>query len=206
MLALFNRYRNGLTSFSTSRFNLPGWCLLAIVSYAIARALQFWLDASYAASQFPVPFYTGQTTFNAAELKSYYEVLLEKGTMDIYIRTQLIDYVFMLGTFVSFFCLSSAVMRSLKHLSLAKWITAVALFFVWFSPLAAVMDALENLVSFVMLSNPEDFANWLVYPYSGFAVIKFGIFALSYLWYLLAVLLVLCMTLYNGVARATTRA
>jgi hypothetical protein len=57
------------------------------------------------------------------------------------------------------------------------------------APLAAVADLAENLVSFVMLLQPQDFADFLVYPYSSFAVIKFALFALTYLWAAVAILL-----------------
>jgi hypothetical protein len=37
------------------------------------------------------------------------------------------------------------------------------------------MDALENLTSFVMLADPQGFADLLALPYSGFAVVKFAL-------------------------------
>ena len=56
-------------------------------------------------------------------------------------------------------------------------------------PWNAGMDVLENAVSFVMLSNPTGFADWLVVPYSSFAVAKFAICAIGYLWIITALLL-----------------
>jgi len=51
------------------------------------------------------------------------------------------------------------------------------------------MDVLENLVSFVMLSNPTGFADWLVVPYSSFAVAKFAFYLIGYIWIVAALLI-----------------
>jgi len=186
MTSLFMRYKASLQNFALQRFSITGWWLLAALAYAIARLLQFWLDGSYAASRFPVPFFVGQTTFDAIELKGYFAVLVQQGTLGIFARTQIIDYAFMAGTFVSFYCLASALMRTVKRVFSGRVMRSIALVFVWLSPLAAVMDALENAVSFVMLANPLGFYDWLVYPYSSFAVIKFALFALTYCWAIVA--------------------
>lgn len=191
------RYRTGLTHTATSRLNLWHWWLLAIATYALARAAQLWLDANYAASGFPVPFYIGQTTFDAAELKDYYQVLLDKGTLGQFVKTQIIDYGFMAATFTSFFCLCAALLRSLTALAAPAFSQTIARFFVWFAPLAAVFDAIENGISFITLMNPQNFADWLVYPYSSFAVMKFAVFSLTYLWVLIAVVIILGVVLWN---------
>ena len=47
--------------------------------------------------------------------------------------------------------------------------------------LGAMCDAIENGWSFVMLANPTDFADWLAFPYSGFASVKFALIALAML-------------------------
>ncbi|SMF56385.1 hypothetical protein SAMN02745866_03610 [Alteromonadaceae bacterium Bs31] len=202
---LHSSYRHALIHLAQTRLNLLAWWLLAIVTYIIARLLQTWLDAAYLASEFPVPFYIGQTTFSAPELKSYFQVLIDKGTLGLFIKTQLIDYVFMIGTFVSFFCLSTAVMRSVKAVKLHPWMLSIGVFFVWFSPLAAVFDALENLVSFVMLRKPLEFADWLVMPYSSFAVAKFSVFISTYLWCLVAMGTVLLVIAYRGTMLAVRK-
>ena len=67
-------------------------------------------------------------------------------------------------------------------------------------PWNAGLDVLENAVSFVMLSGPTDFANWLIVPYSSFAVAKFAIYAIGYLWIVTALLIKLSH--FVGVKRA----
>ena len=155
------------------------WWGIAIALLTIRQFTQIWLDGLYVDSQFPVPFYIGQTTFNAEELKGYYAVLVSKGTLDNYFWVQMADYLFMVTVFVSFFALMTAVYRSLPN---AKWLKDLTWVMVLIAPTSALFDAVENLVSFFFIANPQGFADWLVYPYSSFAVIKFTIFILAYLW------------------------
>lgn len=162
-----------------ARFTTWQWWVIALTTFVICRLTQVWLDGLYVQSLFPVPFFVGQTTFDAAELQSYYAVLLEKGTLDKYFWVQMADFVFMATVFVSFFALMAAVYRSLPQI---HWLRSIAQAMVFIAPMAAIFDALENAVSFVFIANPQDFIDWLVYPYSTFAVIKFAIFVLAYLW------------------------
>ena len=87
-----------------SQLNPGYWWLMALIGLVVARLVQaLWLDPSYVASQYPVPFYVGQMTFDAVELKSYYQVMLDKGTMPVYWLTQCIDFVFIACTYLAFF-------------------------------------------------------------------------------------------------------
>src|SRR5690606_32700202 len=156
----------------------------ALIGLIVARLVQMlWLDPAYVASQYPVPFYVGQTTFNALELKSYYQVMLDKGTLPLYWLTQCIEFGFIACTYFAFFTLSRSVFHSIKRVAphAARW-QKLAAWMCFIAPLAAVFDALENILSFVLLLQPTNFPDVLVYPYSSFAVIKFLLFALTYLW------------------------
>jgi hypothetical protein len=159
------------------------WWLVAIVGFAIMRSTMAWLDGLYAASQFPVPFFIGQTRFDGEVVKGYYAVLMELGTFDKYVGVQIADYAFMVTVFIFQFCLAIAAYRIAPPLSFMK---AIGKAMIFIGPMCAVCDALENAVSFVMLANPLEFANWLAIPYSTFAVVKFGIFGLAYLWAIVA--------------------
>lgn len=183
-----SRYASASARIATRLTAIQWWCL-AIPLLVIRQLTQNWLDGLYTLSQFPVPFFIGQTTFNAVEVKGYYAVLLELGTFDRYIWVQIADYAFMVTVFISFFALMAAIYRSLpKHKALQTFARAMLVI----APLAAGFDAIENAVSFVMLANPTGFADWLVYPYSSFAVIKFAIFVISYLWALVALVIMAC--------------
>lgn len=175
----------------SSQLALYAWWALALLGLVGARLVQiFWLDPAYVDSQYPVPFYVGQTTFNAAELKGYYQVMLDKGTLPLYWLTQWIDFVFIACTYGAFFALSQSIYHSIKRLlPRAGRVQTIARIICFIAPLAAIADFAENLVSFVMLLQPQNFADALVYPYSSFAVIKFALFALTYLWAAVAILL-----------------
>lgn len=178
-----------------SHYALWRWWLVAIAGLVTARFVQlFWLDPAYTQSQYPVAFYVGQTTFNATELKGYYQVMLDKGTLSQYWLTQCIDFVFIACTYWAFFALTQSIFHSIKRLqpSALRW-QAVAKFCCFIAPLAAVADMAENLVSFIMLLQPVSFLDMWVYPYSSFAVIKFALFAFTYLWSVLAGLALLLM-------------
>lgn len=178
-----------------SPFALWGWWLLAITGLITARLVQmFWLDPAYAQSQYPVPFYVGQTTFNASELKGYYQVMLDKGTLPQYWLTQCIDFVFIGCTYWAFFALTQSIFHSIKRLQPRAWRwQAVGKICCFIAPLAALADMAENLLSFIMLLQPVNFLDIWVYPYSSFAVIKFALFALTYLWSGIAALALLFM-------------
>lgn len=177
-----------------TRFSTLQWWGIALITFIICRLAQVWLDGLYVQSQFPVSFFVGQTTFDAAELKSYYAVLLEKNTLAKYLWVQIADYAFMLTVFVSFFALMAAVYRSLPQI---RWLKMIAWTMVFIAPMAAVFDGLENAVSFLFIANPQNFSDWLVYPYSTFAVIKFVIFVISYLWIISGI----AISLVNQVVR-----
>lgn len=165
-----------------------GWLwAAALVSFIISKWIQLeWLDKSYVASKFPVPFYVGQTTFNAQETKSHYQFMLDQGTLGIYYQTQLIDFAFIAASFVFTLMVMAAIYKSFKKTSslrkFAWWMLVIM-------PFAAVMDALENGVSFFMLANPTGFPDWLILPYSSFAALKFILFATGYLWIIIAIIL-----------------
>ncbi|MDR7088919.1 hypothetical protein [Cellvibrio fibrivorans] len=182
---MFNTLTHFATRLAQSLTPLQWWCI-AIVLVVIRQLTQVWLDGLYVDSQFPVPFYIGQTTFNAEELKGYYAVLISKGTLEDYFWVQMADYLFMVTVFVSFFALMTAVYRSLPNV---KWLKDLACVMVFIAPTAALFDAVENLVSFFFIADAQGFADWLVYPYSSFAVIKFAIFILAYLWAIVGLLI-----------------
>ena len=190
-----------------NQYALWRWWLLAITGLVIARLVQmFWLDPAYAQSQYPVPFFVGQTTFNAAELKGYYQVMLDKGTLPLYWLTQCIDFVFIACTYWAFFALTQSIYHSIKRvLPKALHLQAVAKACCFIAPLAAIADAAENLVSFIMLLQPVTFLDFWVYPYSSLAVIKFAIFALTYIWAAISILALVVILALRGIQQMVTK-
>lgn len=173
-----------LRMYADTRHSLWLWWLLAAITTLVSQFTMAWLNDMYSLTQFPVSFMEGQTTFNATLLKSYYAVLLEKQTMAKYVQVQVADYLFMMTVFVSFGLACIAAYRSLPEHHLCKnfaWAMVII------APQTATLDAIENAISFVMLRDPQGFANWLVYPYSSFAVAKFFLFTFTAVWVLLAI-------------------
>ena len=75
-------------------------------------------------------------------------MLLDNNTLDLFWQTQLIDFVHILATFVFTFVVTAVVYKTLEF---SPSLQNFAWLMVLLMPLNAVMDALENLVSFVML-------------------------------------------------------
>ena len=180
---MLERFKSALDKKSSA---LRLWAL-SIVVFVISKLIQTqWLDKSYADSEFPVPFYEGQTTFDALETKRHFQVLLDHGTLDMFWQTQLIDFVYIFATFVFTVLVMAAIYKMLAYstsLQRFSWLMLLLM------PLNAIMDVLENLVSFAMLANPTGFADWLVIPYSSFAVAKFALYLIGYIWIVVAVLI-----------------
>lgn len=145
------------------------------------------LDKSYAASQHPVDYATGQTTFSGPMIKTYYAHMESAGTLDIYRTTQMIDFGFLallgvLGLLIA--CLFARLGRE------ESWARTIGMLAGLSIVVGAIMDALENLMSFVLLADPSGFADWLALPYSAFAVAKFGFITLGMFGILLCILFV----------------
>lgn len=144
------------------------------------------LDASYAASNHPVDYATGQTAFSGPVTKGYYAYMQEAGTLDIYWQTQLIDFGFIAAMFALGLLLSTMVGRFAPE---GSWGRKAALLAGLMVMSGALCDACENLISFVMLANPQGFADWIALPYSAFAAVKFALIAGGMLTLILALLL-----------------
>lgn len=161
-----------MTSLFTAPTRLP---LLAhgaatLAAFGLFQMAKARLDASYAASGHPVDYATGQTTFDAAQIKGYYAAMEAQGTLDVYVRTQIIDFGFILGVALFGWLLGTLLARGDWR---GRWGRRLGLGTAACALLGAGMDSAENLISFVMLADPQGFAGWLALPYSGAAVAKF---------------------------------
>lgn len=136
------------------------------------------LDRSYAASNHPVDYATGQTSFDGGVIKGYYAQMEAAGTLDVYVTTQLIDFGFILGMM----CIALFVCTLIARLARQGSFARKAGLFAGVSILAgALCDAIENGISFIMLADPAGFADWLALPYSAFASVKFALITLGML-------------------------
>ena len=136
------------------------------------------LTSLYNQSKFPVPYFVGQTSFDAEKIKAWYGEMINQGTLEIYIQTQNFDFVFILTVIAMGFSIWGLVLRLFpQNTFFRRNILSLSLFL----PLAGLFDILENLTSYIMLANPLGFADWLAYIYSGFAVLKFGAWSIALL-------------------------
>lgn len=141
----------------------------AVVGLGVANAV---LNHLYAASGHPVDYATGQTSFSAERIKGWYGEMAAGGTLDVYLATQLFDYVFILtvlatGALGATFLARKSVGRCRAA---ALWAAAML-------ATGAGLDAIENLISFVMLADREGFPAYLAVAYSSIAVAKFAFIA-----------------------------
>jgi len=162
---------NYITTLTTRRH-----AAAAGASFVALGAMNAALNASYAASNHPVAYAEGQTTFDGARIKGFYATMDQAGTLDIYTWTQILDFGFIAAVALVGICIGSLLRRvnrpGSRSAQAGRLMTIAAL-------AGASFDALENVVSFVMLAQPQSFANWLAIPYSTFAVIKFGFISVA---------------------------
>lgn len=156
--------------------------LKLVVLALMAFAFNYWasttLTASYIESRFPVPYYVAQLSFNPEQLKAWYSTLQTMGTFDVYVLTQHIDSLFILSTLLLHCFALVLISRLFAAASKGRKTMVVCALL---SAIAPISDQLENLVSYVMLANPANFADELAYIYSSFAAIKFAFFVFAYI-------------------------
>lgn len=153
-----------------------------VVISLMAFAFNFWatelLNASYAASGFPVPYWQAQLSFDHVKLKAWYGGLVAKGMLDKYVATQNIDFVFIASVLLLHTSALLAISRFLPAQSKSRLLMVWASLLAIIAPLA---DGIENGVSYIMLANPAHFEPRLAIVYSSFAAIKFGMFTFAYI-------------------------
>jgi hypothetical protein len=129
-----------------------------------------WATALYVRSGFPPAVIEGQLAFDPDAYRAWYAVLIEKGTLPLYVRTQWVDFLF-IGALLSALCVGHLLIA--KAQPDARW-RKLALTLAVLGPAIAASDALENIVTLTMLSNPADFAPRLGYFASAFSAVKWS--------------------------------
>jgi hypothetical protein len=95
--------KNVIGKFRNSRIGIQ--ILLSTISFMFYGYSSALLDSSYKASRFPVQYYTAQTSFSGAKIKMWYQSMINAGTFDIYFKTQLIDFFFIVSAAIGGFCI-----------------------------------------------------------------------------------------------------
>jgi hypothetical protein len=160
-----------------SNFSLVQWSLIALAALLFNLWATHELNAAYAASGFPVPYWQAQLSFDHLKLKGWYASLIEQGSLGLYFHAQYVDFAFI----ASVLLLHVAVLVVVARLHpTASRSSRIMLWAALLSALAPIFDALENLVSFVMLANPVAFEPSLALIYSTLAAGKFAMFTFAY--------------------------
>lgn len=148
------------------------------------------LDVSYAASRHPVDFATGQLAFDAKLIEEYYAHMMEAGTLHIYWQTQFLDYGFIAAVMIVSL-LSGALAARLggKINVMGVWSWRLGCAAAIFGVSGAAFDALENLISFGMLTRPDAIAPALAVIYSTAAAAKFVLLSMAMIALFLALLI-----------------
>jgi hypothetical protein len=161
--------------------NTPETLTLGLLTL-MAFVFNYWasttLTASYIASKFPVPYYVAQLSFSPEKLRAWYSTLIELGTFDVYLKTQHFDSLFILSVLLLHGFALVLISRLFAADSKGRKILVICALI---SAIAPISDQLENLVSYVMLANPDSFASILAYIYSSFAATKFAFFVFAYI-------------------------
>lgn len=146
------------------------------------------LNNLYTASNFPVPYAEGQTSFSGTQVKEWYGVMTEAGTLDTYLGTQLFDYVFIAAMMTFGFLASSLITRLTSGPGRAASITnRIARCARLLIPAGAAFDAIENLLSFPMLAQPAAFNDAWAIAHSSAAVVKFALIGTGFVALLVSV-------------------
>lgn len=152
---------------------------LVVLGFAAQRVTQTVLDGFYARSGYPVPYYEGQLSFSADKLAGWYSAMRDGGTLDVYWQTQFVDFAFIAATLLFFTALLSAVARAFPPHTRAR---RFAHGMIWLGVAAPAFDVLENLLSFLMLPDPDAISPAIALLYSTAAALKFACFIAVYLW------------------------
>lgn len=157
---------------SLQRASLGHHGLAALGTLVLLASQSALLNWSYAASNHPVGFAEGQTTFSATKIKGFYAVMQEAGTLDRYWQTQLLDFGLIIAMAVSGIAVGTFAARLNAPQSIFARAARLAALLICGG---TIFDSIENLLSFVMLAQPQGFPDWLALPYSTAAVIKFAL-------------------------------
>ncbi len=163
---------------SIKKLSLPVLLIATGASAILQTIAQAVLNTFYDRSGYPVPYYVGQTSFDAAKLEGWYASMEAAGTLDVYRQTQLVDFAFIAATALLHVSLLVLVARLLPE---GPWRRA-GLVAVVIGLLAPAFDVLENLMSFIALAEPTQVAPAVAVVYSSFASLKFLCFFAVYLW------------------------
>jgi hypothetical protein len=177
----------------------------AVIAFGGFQWIKARLDASYVASRHPVDYATGQLAFDAREIGGFYAHMIDAGTLHIYWQTQFIDFGFIaavMSVSVLFGTLAARLGGQINRPGLWGWRLGLAAATIGVA--GATLDALENLLSFGMLANPQAIPQLLAFAYSSAAAVKFVLLTTAMAVLLLAILAGLAGRIQSAVKSSGT--
>ncbi len=129
-------------------------------------------NAWFAKSDIGEELFAVQLAFDPDVIREQYARLVAQDTLDTYVQTQVLDYLFITGLAAFGWLLHRLIARA--HVPGSRW-HRVARFGGLLVVTSAAFDALENLVAFAMLADTTGFPDVLAPIYSTLAAVKWTI-------------------------------
>ena len=158
--------------------------LLLISSIILYLIIYPILNYYFIISNYPVSIFESQLSFSGAAIKSHLRTM-SSAEIDLYRTTQQIDYLYMLAYGTLYFSLSLYISRKFDEDSgwrKTGYISAI------FGISSACCDATENVFILLMLTDPQGFPDVWAIIHSCFALVKFSLMGIIFIWIILAVL------------------
>ncbi|WP_152364396.1 hypothetical protein [Microlunatus speluncae] len=149
---------------------IPVLALALFGALGVAVGGQVALQASFARVRHPESLATANLTADAETVRGWYQQLAAQGTLDQMIITETVDYLWMAGLAASLVLvtfLAAALVRR-RHSKAAARLHRLAPAMI----AAPALDAVENALSLIMLSDPVGFPDPLAYAHAGVSMIK----------------------------------
>ncbi|PRY00451.1 hypothetical protein CLV72_10282 [Allonocardiopsis opalescens] len=154
----------------------PHWIpVLLPIGLVLLFVGQLLVANSFALARHPVSSFAAQFTFDGATVRDHYLTMQAQGTLDAFITSRRLDYVFILGL---------ALTTTLAPIIYARLqppgsrLRALDLICVWIMPLSPLLDAIENVLEFAMLntvlSDPNAVPHTLTVTQSWLSVAKYA--------------------------------
>ncbi|TFG14213.1 MAG: hypothetical protein EU535_03740 [Promethearchaeota archaeon] len=165
--------------------------ICSLILYIIVAPI---LNYYFTISNYPVSFFESQLSFSGATIKSHLRTMTSS-EIDLYRTAQIIDYLYMLAYGTFWFSLSLYISRKFDAVTAWRktgYISAI------FGVIAACCDATENVFILLMLTDPRGFPDLWAISHSFFALVKFILMGLIFIWVIVAVVTLLIKKFNKG--------
>ncbi len=138
-------------------------------------------------SNYPVSFFESQLSFSGQIIKSHFATMSFQ-ELNYYAMGQLFDYGFIISNAAVKFSLAILLARIFSTDSTLRNSGFIVAFL---GILGSLFDAIENIFIFFMIGDPIGFNDWLAVIHSVFALAKYILTFIVYIWLLIALILVI---------------